>query len=57
MVCFLQTPSLVPERFDYTAVDTRSGEVLTVEWLTSDVTKNTIGATCWLYDGAEQTPC
>jgi hypothetical protein len=57
MVCFLQTPSLVPERFDYRAVDTRTGEMLTIEWLTPEVTKNIMGAECWLYDGTQQSPC
>ena len=56
-ICLLQTPSHIPERTDFIITDTVKNETLTVEWINSDMTKNTIGDKCWLYDGEAEYPC
>ena len=56
-ICILQTPSLVPDRTNFTFVDMNTGETLKVEWLTPDLTKNILGDRCWFYDGETTTPC
>ena len=56
-ICLLQTPSHIPERTDFTIIDMVKNETLTVEWITPDMTKNTLGDRCWLYDGEQEYPC
>lgn len=57
ILCLWQTPSVVPDRTNFTFVDMETGETLKVEWLSPKVTKNTEGDTCWLYDGETMSDC
>ena len=55
--CLFQLASLVPGKVDFAIVDMQTGEMLKVQWLTPEVTKNTDGDTCWLYDGIAAHAC
>ena len=58
LVCMFQTPStLFADRMNYTIVDSAASTTLRVEWLTPDITRNTEGDTCWLYDGVDMKDC
>ena len=56
-VCLFQLASLVPGKTDFTIVDMNTGEMLKVEWLSPEITKNILGDTCWLYDGMATSSC
>jgi hypothetical protein len=56
-ICLLQNPSHIPGRVDFVVTDMVKHETLTVTWIASEMTKNTLGTECWLYDGKAQYPC
>ena len=56
-LCMLQTLSAIPDKLNFVFVDTETGEKLTVEWISPDITKNIQGETCWLYDGEHTFDC
>ena len=56
--CLHQFPSaVVPGKTDFDFADTATGEILLVRWIDPEHTLNVTNEDCWIYDGAEQTPC
>lgn len=56
-ICLLQNPSQIPGRVDFVVTDMVKQETLTVTWIAPEMTKNTLGTECWLYDGVAQYSC